>query len=490
MKPTRLVVVSNRLPVVLKREGTGWGVTAGSGGLVTALGPVLRDRGGLWIGWPGIGREDAPPPEVVARLFAEQARSTGYTLKTVPLSREEIDLFYYGFSNKVLWPLFHDLFSECHFTPRYWECYRRVNRTFALAIGEQTTEDDFVWVHDYHLILVARELACLGVRRRCGFFLHIPFPPLDIFLKLPWRFQILDALLAYDLLGFQTVRDRRNFIGCVRLLRDHKVVRKGAVSTVLTSEKPIQVGSFPISIDFDEFSQMACSQAVAEQAWIIHANLPERQLILGIDRLDYTKGIPQRLLAYREALLRYPELRHRTSLIQVVIPSRRKVDEYEDLKQEIERLVGEINGEFTEVGWAPLQYRFGSLTRSELIAYYRTCEMALITPLKDGMNLIAKEYCACQVDAQGVLILSEFAGTAAQFHPGALLVNPYDVVGVAEAIHRAFHMDPEERRARMTRLRRNVARNDIYRWVDSFLSIAIEKRLNDFPRSEFYVPRD
>ena len=490
MDPGRLVVVSNRLPVVIKRAGSSqWQISPGSGGLVTAMGPVLKHRGGLWLGWLGIPREDCPSERRLNGLLTTGTSRTGYSLRYIHLRREEIEKYYHGFSNEILWPLFHDLFSHCNFDPCYWETYQQVNRKFAEHVKNHTQKGDYLWVHDYQLILVARELRRLGLDRQIGFFLHIPFPPLDIFLKLPWRFQILEALLEYDLIGFQTARDRRNFIGCVRALLGLKVSGRGQVNTITLDDRQVLAGSFPISIDYREFADFAKTQEVADQAWIIHANLPRRQIILGVDRLDYTKGIPQRLLAFENALARYPEMRRKVTLLQVVVPSRQGVEEYEKLRHEIERLVGEINGRYTEVGWTPVHYIFRSLPRKELVAYYRTCEIALITPLKDGMNLVAKEYCASSTEGNGVLILSEFAGAAAQFYPHALLVNPYDLEGVADAIYQAFTMGQEERQSRMRRLQAAIQKNDIVNWVNSFLRAGISKDLNDFPQMEFFVPK-
>lgn len=490
MAAKRLVVVSNRLPVVLSKAEAGtWSIRPGSGGLVTAMGPVLRDRGGLWIGWPGLASEDCPDDEFLNELITKGAAQSGYALKYVYLTREEIDNYYHGFSNEILWPLFHDLFPQCNFDPVYWDTYQKVNCKIARYVGEHTERKDYIWVHDYHLILVARELRRIGLKQQIGFFLHVPFPPLDIFLKLPWRFEIMEALLAYDLIGFQTARDRRNFIGCVRALLGYKVTGRGQTSSIINKDREVLVGAFPISIDFREFSAFAKTQEVSDLAWIIHANLPKRQLILGVDRLDYTKGIPHRLLAFENALARYPQMRRKVTLIQVVVPSRREMEEYEKLKQQIERLVGEINGRYTEVGWTPVHYIFRALTREELVAYYRTCEIALITPLKDGMNLVAKEYCACSIEENAVLILSEFAGAAAQLFQSALLVNPYDRQGVADAIYQALTMSQEDRQERMRRLRRTIQKNDIINWVNSFLKAGIAKNLDDFPQMEFFVPK-
>jgi trehalose 6-phosphate synthase/phosphatase len=484
----RLVVVSNRLPYVFARTPDGgWKTEGGSGGLVSALVPVLRDRGGTWIGWPGTSENGAGLSE--ALLAA--SRKLGITLRGVQLDAADVDNFYHGFSNEIIWPLFHDFASLCRFEAKYWNSYKEVNRRFAEAVVEECGKADFVWVHDYHLMNVAAEARSLGCKVRMGFFLHIPFPPPDIFFKLPWRSTLLHALLRYDLLGFQTMRDRRNFIQCLRLSEGQVTVQgKGNVVRVTAGSYTTRIGNFPISIDYGNFARQAAAADVSARADELHRLLPNRKLILGVDRLDYTKGIPHRLQAFRTALDRYPELRERVSLIQVVVPSRVDIPQYHELKTQIEQLVGEINGTFMRPGgWVPVWYVYSSLSRSDLLAYYRAAHIALVTPLKDGMNLVAKEYCACSIEEDCVLILSEFAGAAAQLQRGALLVNPYDIEGVADAIHRAYTMNDDERRNRMRRLRRGVRECDIFWWVDSYLQAAIERDLSDYPQPEKdYVP--
>lgn len=484
---TRLIIVSNRLPLVLRREKDGhWNAVPGSGGLVTALAPVLKDRGGLWIGWPGTTGASGRGLE---EFLASATRDFGFTLKLVAITSEEEKKYYCGFANEISWPLFHDLASRCNFDPSYWTTYQKVNRKFARVIKEHLKGRNYIWVHDYHLMNVAQELRCLGLKDNIGFFLHIPFPPLDIFLRLPWRLQLLRSLLDYDLLGFQTLRDRRNFIQCVRtLIKDVSVQGKGQVLALRLGDRDVRVGVFPISIDFREFASLASTKDVADRAWYIHQELPGVQIILGVDRLDYTKGIVEKLVAYRNALLRYPDLQEKVVLVQVVVPSRREIPKYRDLKIEIERLVGEINGQFTRTGWVPIHYLFRNVNRRDLVAYYRTAELALVTPFKDGMNLIAKEYCAASVDENCVLILSEFAGAAAQLQKGALLVNPHDTEGVADAIYKAFKMSADERRQRMRKLRSFIKRQDIYSWVNAFLRAAIDTRLDNFPVIEDYPP--
>jgi alpha,alpha-trehalose-phosphate synthase [UDP-forming] len=487
-RANRLIIVSNRLPIVLSRDRQGaWQIESGSGGLVTALAPVLRDRGGIWIGWPGAFAEDSSKMET---LLARATKDAGYSLRPVALDAEDIDQYYRGFSNEVLWPLFHDLQSRCRFDPSYWKAYQRANEKFAQIIAQNARQDDFIWVHDYHLMGVARGLRKLKVKTRCGFFLHTPFPPMDVYVKLPWRFQILLSLLEYDLIGFQTIRDRRNFLQCIRhLVPGTKISGRGQVMTLAFGKRILRVGSFPISIDFNEFANLARTKKVADQAWYIHEDLPNQQIILGVDRLDYTKGVPEKLMAFRNALCRFPELMEKVVLIQVLVPSRRAIPEYEDLKIEIERMVGEINGQLTRSGWVPIHYIFRQLDRPELLAYYRTAEAALITPLKDGMNLVAKEYCASNLEKTGVLILSEFAGATAQLQDGALLVNPHDIEGMAETIYQAYRMNEDEKRTRMRKLRRSIRKSDIFWWVNSFLEAAIAKRLDNFPVMEDYAPR-
>jgi trehalose 6-phosphate synthase len=454
---------------------------------VTALVPVLRDRGGTWIGWPGTSDQS---PGLQGALNAA-SRRLGIDMRGVQLDEADVDNFYHGFSNEIIWPLFHDLQGLCQFEPKYWRSYKAVNRRFAEAVSAECGKADFVWVHDYHLMNVAAETRSLGCKVRMGFFLHIPFPAADIFFKLPWRSALLNALMQYDLIGFQTVRDRRNFIQCLRAADGGFTVQgKGNIVTVTADQDTTTVGNFPISIDYESFSQQAASPEVSARADELHRLLPNRTLILGIDRLDYTKGIPHRLLAFRNALDRYPELRERVSLIQVVVPSRVDIPQYRDLKIQIEQLVGEINGTFMQPGgWVPVWYVYGTLSRNDLLAYYRAAHIALVTPLKDGMNLVAKEYCASSIEEDCVLILSEFAGAAAQLHRGALLVNPYDIEGVADTIQRAWSMPYEERRNRMRSLRRSIRDYDIFWWVDSYLQAAVDRHLSDYPHPENYVPQ-
>jgi len=465
----QLIIVSNRLPLTFSKDKSGHlQVAEGAGGLVTAMVPVLKLRGGLWIGWPGTNKESR---NELKNALNESTVDSNYSFEPVMLTDEEVENYYYGFANEVLWPLFHDLQTRCNFDPAYWKAYRQVNRKFARIIAENSRENDTIWVHDYHLMTVGKELRKMDIRSKIGFFLHIPFPAPDLYFKLPWRNQLIDCLLDYDLIGFQTLQDRQNFIQCIRAIYKDIIVRgRGKVITVITSDREIRIGTFPISIDYKEFVQSAQLKSVTQRAEEIHRRMNVRHIVLGIDRLDYTKGIPERLAAFELALKKYPQLQGNMSLLQLVVPSRTHIPKYSELKEELELKVSQINGQYGFPGWTPVHYMFRSIDRQELLAFYRAADIAFITPLRDGMNLVAKEYAAANVEENGVLILSEFTGAKTQLKRGAILVNPYDVDAAATALMTATQLDTAKRKKRMRRLRKNVRKNDIYRWLDSFLA--------------------
>ena len=461
----QLLIVSNRLPIIIGDTGAGWEIHPSSGGLITALEPLVKRTGGTWLGWPGCGPE-AP----LMSLLKSYSDQHSYKLSPVIITGEEIEKYYQGFANSTIWPLFHDLLGHCTFDSQDWEYYQRINERFAGEIKKSINGDTFVWIHDYHLMLVGHYLRQMGVSTHLNFFLHIPFPSCDLFKRLPWRQELIHGLVQYDHIGFQTANDRRNFVQCLKRLLPESPVRMLKRRTIFEIEgRSVKLGTYPISIDFSEFNDYAGSNEVADAAWFIHENLPNLKLVLGVDRLDYTKGIPERFLAFERALEKYPELRGKTSLVQIVVPSRLRVPDYQDLKGELDALAGRINGRFSSQGWVPIHYMFRELNRTQLLGYYRASEIALITPLRDGMNLVAKEYCASSIDNNGILILSEFAGAASQLAKGALTVNPYDREGTADAIYAAFIMDPEERQQRMRALRAEVRRNNVQKWTEWFL---------------------
>ncbi len=484
----RFIVVSNRLPILIKSAGGRPTISPASGGLITALEPLLKRNHGVWVGWPG--NFDLSEDEVL-KLSEKYHHRMGYNLHPIILTKEEVELFYEGFSNEILWPLFHDLQSECHFDPKFWETYQTVNQKFAIKSLPLIENDDFIWIHDYHLMLMGQYLRSEEISTKMSFFLHIPFAPLDIFLKIPWRFEILRGLLQYDFIGFQTKRDKRNFIHCIKtLLKDITIRTYKNHEICLIEGREVYIGTFPISIDFDEFSNLAQKGDVAEEARELKETLNEAKIVFSVDRLDYTKGIPYRLDGIRRFLEKYPEMHGEVIFLQLVVPSRTHISEYHDLKARIDQMVSEINSQFTRPGWVPIQYMFYELSRERLVAYYRAADVILVTPVKDGMNLVAKEYVAANVEENGVVILSEFAGAAAQMKEYSLLVNPYDVEGVADSIHFALNLPASDRKSFMQSLRKLIKTEDIYHWISSIHQATHSSSDEDIPVTEEYIPAE
>lgn len=491
IEQSNIIVVSNRLPFILKRNTEGdIEVHQGAGGLVTAMAPILENRGGTWVGWPGFVQEADNDEKLLAEIMTV---SSGYSVQPVMITVDELKNYYEGFSNSILWPLFHDSTDKCVFSPEYWKSYRDVNEKFASTVCQHAETKDFIWVHDYQLLMVGTYLRKKQVDNCIGFFLHIPFPPIDTFARCPWRFELLAAMLDYNILGFQTIQDKRNFIGCLKktvhnIEIDIKVELDETLSELIFGKRRIRIGVFPISIDYNEFYLKATGEKVTQRTREIRKNVLNNKIILGVDRLDYTKAIPEKLHAFRRFLTLFPEFQKKVRFIQLVVPSRREIAAYADLKLKIEQLVGEINGIFGTNDWLPVQYMFRTLTRIELISLYRTADVAFIAPSKDGMNLIAKEYCASNVDDNGVLILSEFAGAAQQFYQDAILINPHDIENSAAAISRAFNMPAKERKRRMQNLRHLVKNQDVFWWLNSFLNAIHQMTLSSFPKVDEYIP--
>ncbi len=458
----RLVVVSNRLPYNPHRTSEGIRYVKGSGGLVTALDPILQLSNGLWIGWDG-GAGSAT--KVKGVTVSEPEGGGSYQLRFVDLTEHEISHYYYSFSNRTLWPLLHSFIGKSRFNSTYWKTYFKTNAFFAGTILEETNPSDIIWVQDYHLFLVPNFIRYQNPDLRPYFFLHTPFPPYDTFRVLPWCKPILEGLVGSEKIGFHIKGYADNFLDCVEKILNADVDRESGV--VELPGRKVKVGSHPISIDYDTFHDMALTKQVMRRAQKHRANIGDRVVILGVDRLDYTKGITERLLAVERFLEKHSKFRNRILFIQIAVPSRTRVDEYRVMKKEVDETIGRINGRFTGEGWPPIQYIYRSLSREELVAYYRLADIALITPGRDGMNLIAKEFVASQVDKNGVLILSEFAGAAEELTE-ALLVNPYDIKTVSETIHRAIRMSSREKRARMEKMQDLVKRRDIYYWVRDF----------------------
>jgi trehalose 6-phosphate synthase len=451
-----LVIVANRLPVdrVTDEHGEiGW--RRSPGGLVTALEPVMRANDGAWIGWPGGTDTDLEP-------FVED----GLTLVPVALSAQEIEEFYEGFSNGTLWPLYHDLVAKPEFHREWWDSYVTVNRRFTERAAEVAAEGATVWVQDYQLQLVPQMLRALRPDLRIGFYLHIPFPPTELFQQLPWRRQILEGLLGADLVGFQMAGGAANFVRLVRQRVGHKTHRD---QIDLPDGRVVRATAFPISIDSAEFEALARTTEVTRRAAEIREQLGNpRKVFLGIDRLDYTKGIHARLRAFGE-LLRDGHLDVEDAVfVQVATPSRERVEQYRLLRDDIDRLVGRINGDQGRIGRPAISYLHASYPREEMAALYRAADVMVVTPYRDGMNLVAKEYVACRYDDDGALVLSEFAGAADELRQ-AWLVNPHDINGMKQALLDAFSADPGSRSRRMRAMRRTVMRHDVARWAADFL---------------------
>lgn len=464
----RIVVVSNRLPfkVVPDAEGNP-NLARSEGGLATALHTLMVKCKGQWIGWSGSEEEET------GLQLDRLCRRLPYGVRSVGLTPEEISLSYHGFSNSTLWPLFHDFPGLTTFRQKMWEEYVRVNDKFAEAARPLLAPGDLIWVQDYQLLLFARQLGKRPPRSRIGHFLHIPFPQRDLFRRLPWHREILRAILQHDLAGFQTHRDLGNFLECLRYSLPQAMISDagdGAATVAVGDGVSCRAGVFPIGIDFAFYDRLARARQVQKIARRLRRLYPGRKVILGVDRLDYSKGIPHKLRAFERLLELNPRLRGKVTLIQLAVPSRVEVFEYERLRVEIDGLVGRINGRFTQAGWVPIHYLYRAISQEELTAFYHTSDVALITPLKDGMNLVAKEFCAASYDGHGVLILSEFAGAEeALGRAGALIVNPHHIPALAAAIRKALTMSEREQASRMASLRAEARKNDVHAWGRSFL---------------------
>ena len=459
-----LVIVANRLPVdrVTLPDGTSdW--RRSPGGLVSALEPVMRANDGAWIGWPG-STDDAD-----LEPFVED----GLQLVPVHLSEKEVEEFYEGFSNGTLWPLYHDLVAKPEFHREWWDAYVRVNRRFAERAAEVAAEDATVWVQDYQLQLVPQMLRELRPDLTIGFYLHIPFPPAELFSQLPWRRQILEGLLGADLIGFQLPGGAGNFVRLVRGRVGHKTHRD---LVYLPDGRTVKAAAYPISIDAAGFVELARTGAVQKRAVEIREALGNpRKIFLGVDRLDYTKGIYARLRAFAELVAEGRLDVEDTVFIQVATPSRERVQQYRVLRDDIDRLVGRVNGDLGRIGRPAISYLHSSYPREEMAALYRAADIMVVTPYRDGMNLVAKEYVACRYEDDGALVLSEFAGAAYELRQ-AYLVNPYDIDGMKSALMEAYQAPAKETTRRMRAMRKQVVDNDVAAWANSFLTELADTR--------------
>jgi trehalose 6-phosphate synthase len=450
------VVVSNRLPIRLDDDDRDAGWRRSPGGLVSALTPVLQHRGGVWVGWAGHSGAVAVPESY-----------EGIALRAVPITADEHDDFYVGFANQTLWPLYHDAVRAPSFERRWWQAYVAVNHRYAEAAAAAAAKGATVWVHDYHLQLVPMMLRAVRPDVRIGFFLHTPFPPQELYMQIPWRRELIEGLLGADLVGFQVPGAATNFARLARRLAG----ATGSDELLEYDGRTVRVGAFPISIDTAEITRRATSPSVIERADQIRADLGHPDFVmLGVDRLDYTKGLQQRVKAVAELFADGTLSTPGQVMIQVAVPSRGEDAHYKQEREDLERLIGEVNGTYSAVGHSAIHYLHQSFDLDELIALYLVADVMLVTPLRDGMNLVAKEYVASRPDETGVLILSEFAGAARELDGGAILVNPHDLDGIKGAIRDGVGLDPLEVRARMRYLRGVVGRRDVHAWAREFLA--------------------
>ena len=471
------VVVANRLPIDMERLPDGsTDYKRSPGGLVTALEPLLRRRHGAWVGWPGLTDGDEDP------IFEDDLE-----MRPVRLSANDFAEYYEGFSNATLWPLYHDVIVKPVYQRKWWDRYVDVNRRFAEATASAAAEGATVWVQDYQLQLVPKMLRMLRPDLTIGFFLHIPFPPVELFMQMPWRTEIIEGLLGADLVGFHLPGGAQNFMILARRLVGANTSRasigvRSRFGEIQVGFRTVKVGAFPISIDSADLDTKARDREVRQRVKEIRSELGNpRKILLGVDRLDYTKGIDVRLHAFSELLDEGRVDPSDTVLVQLATPSRERVESYKAMREDIERQVGHINGEYGKVGHPVVHYLHQALPRDQLIAFFVAADVMLVTPLRDGMNLVAKEYVACRSDLGGALVLSEFTGAAAELRQ-AYLANPHHLDGVKDAIEAALTQPLEEGRRRMRAMRRQVLAHDVDRWARAFLDALTATK--DTPRSE------
>jgi trehalose 6-phosphate synthase/phosphatase len=454
----KLIIVSNRLPVKLQEKNGKLEYKTSEGGLATGLGSIYKSGDNLWIGWPGMVVEETEKQERIAHDLIDES------MQPVFLTEAEIKEFYEGFSNETLWPTFHYFSQYAIYEQQLWETYVEVNQKYCDAVVKQAGPDDTIWVHDYQLLLLPSMLREKLPNSTIGFFQHIPFPSYEVFRLLPWRKELLEGMLGSDLVGFHTYDDMRHFLSSV-----NRLVGYGSMhGWINTNNRSLLVDSFPMGIDYEKYSSTAAEDEVIKREQIYRGNLNAEKVILSIDRLDYSKGIAQRLKAFELFLQKYPEFHERVTLLMLVVPSRDAVEKYKELKEEIDELVGRINGSYSRISWNPIQYFYRSYPLETLSAFYRMADVALVTPMRDGMNLVCKEYIASKLDQKGVLILSEMAGASKELSD-ALLINPNDINQMVQALHTALTMPEEEQIAHMSNMQESLKRYNIHHWVSMFM---------------------
>jgi len=462
----RIIIASNRLPITIDRREGEFIYYPSAGGLATGLNSLDKTIDKIWVGWPGKTVTDEFEKETITYQFQKDG------MVPVFLSGQELELYYEGFSNKTIWPHFHYFTQFTTYTESYWISYRSVNRKFAEIIAKEIKEGDMVWIHDYQLMLVPGMLREMFPNLSIGFFLHIPFPSYEIFRTLPWRTEILEGILGADMVGFHTFGYMRHFLSAVYRILGYEQ----NLGTLTLGNRSVNVDVFPMGIDYNKYAFPAANNTPSEEVQFIQDYSQKSKLILSIDRLDYSKGIPERIRAYEYFLRRNPRYQGQVTLIMVVVPSRAGVDQYQQLKEEIDELVGRINAEFGTFSWIPIRYYYRSFAFESLIAMYRAAQIALITPLRDGMNLVAKEYVACkQDDLPGVLIISEMAGAASDMTE-AITINPHDTNSIERALITALEMPHETQRHNLEEMQKRLQRYDVKHWANNFLRQQMEAK--------------
>ena len=455
----RIVLVSNRLPPTEDLSGDSDLATRQVSGLVSAIRPVLGQRESLWFGWSGGTTAAGDGGDVSVSDFGPRR------MVALDLPRREASLYYNVFSNRTLWPLLHNYPDRIDVRGEAYSAYRRVNRRFAESLSPHLRPHDTLWVHDFHLFPLAAALRELGWPGKIGFFLHVPFPSVDTFSILPWARELLEDLLVYDLVGLQTRSHARNLMHT--LIEEFRGAQIG--DAFVYGSKRCRVGVYPVGTDPDTFRRLGAAPRQTKAVAGLRRLFPDQKLVLGVDRLDYTKGVPERLATFERLLQRRPSIRGKISLVQISVPSRERVPEYASEKRRTDEIVGRINGRFSRDQWIPVNFLYRSFSQRELAGFYNEADVCLVTPFRDGMNLVAKEYVASRDDRPGVLVLSKFCGSA-ETMTDALIVNPYDIKGTADAIHRGIAMGHRERARRWTPLLDEVRTNTAATWADSFLS--------------------
>ncbi|MFZ3106786.1 MAG: trehalose-6-phosphate synthase [Candidatus Hydromicrobium sp.] len=464
-KKNRLIIVSNRIPYNVTRINNEISYKKSVGGLVTTLDPILKKTGGLWIGWSGLSGKSK---FIEKKISIPGDNGNSYDLKIVNLSRNEIIDYYRGFSNRTLWPLFHGFIFQSYFDSAYWRSYLKTNKKFANEVFSEVTSEDIIWVHDYHLALVPGMLRNKNDNLKILYFLHIPFPNFETLRVLPWASKILEGILGSNIVGFQTRRDAINFLACCREILGLEVDFYKFM--VRLNNRFVHIINLPISIDYNHFSSFASKKETIALENKIKKSLKNIRIILSVERLDYTKGIKERIRAIDYFFETYPEYKRKIIFLQIAVPSRSKVEEYITFKREIDELTGKINGKYSYEMWSPITYIYKSLSQENLIAYYKVADICLITSLRDGMNLIAKEYVACKLGGSGVLILSKFAGAVEEMKESSVLINPYDIEEIANKIKLALEFDEKEKVHNMLVLQEQVKQNDVFKWCKNFLN--------------------